>query len=175
MSDPRVGWLSADFEAARALARESDILSVAAVDGAPPERVLVELRCRTLTRAGSGAIGEARRVVLGVWFPADYLRRVARPLEILTVLEPQNLWHPNVLPPGICIGPIDAGTSIVELIFRAYEVITYQRFTPVEHNSLNPAACAWARANLARFPVDRRPLKRRRLELGLEPSKAVSS
>jgi hypothetical protein len=163
LGDPRAGWLRADFDAGLALACESDIVSVEAVDGPPPERVLVELRCTTLVRAGSGAILEARRVLLGVRFSSDYLRCVDRPQDVLTVLEPENIWHPNVLAPAICIGPIDAGTSIVHLIFRAYEVVTYQRFTPVEYNSLNPAACAWARANLQRFPVDPRPLRRRRL------------
>ena len=34
-----------------------------------------------------------------------------------------------------------------------------------EDDALNQAACQWARANLARLPVDTRPLKRRSLAL----------
>jgi hypothetical protein len=38
----------------------------------------------------------------------------------------------------------------------------------IEQDALNPDACQWARANLARLPIDARPLKRRPLALRLD-------
>jgi hypothetical protein len=38
-----------------------------------------------------------------------------------------------------------------------------------ENNALNTEACAWARRNLHRFPVDSRPLKRRTADFSIEP------
>jgi hypothetical protein len=77
------------------------------------------------------------------------------------------VWHPNIAvhAPMICIGRIAPGTSLKDLLHRLYEVISYQRYTPNEFDSLNKACCAWARANADRFPTDRRPLKRRALNL----------
>jgi hypothetical protein len=37
-----------------------------------------------------------------------------------------------------------------------------------EDDALNKAACAWAREHQDRFPVDRRPLRRRQLELTVD-------
>ncbi|HVR30785.1 MAG TPA: hypothetical protein VMS86_14780 [Thermoanaerobaculia bacterium] len=38
-----------------------------------------------------------------------------------------------------------------------------------EDDALNREACVWARANQHRFPLDRRPLKRRALRFELRP------
>ena len=65
-------------------------------------------------------------------------------------ISPTNIFHPNVAPtvapPSfICIGRIAPGTSLCELIFQVYEVLTYAILTPREDNALNRDACAWAR------------------------------
>ena len=43
---------------------------------------------------------------------------------------------------------------------QIHEIVTWQKVTMREDDALNHAACQWARANRARFPVDSRPLKR---------------
>jgi hypothetical protein len=58
---------------------------------------------------------------------------------------------------------------LVDLLYQVYEILTYQKLTPREDDALNKEACHWARANQKRFPIDRRPLKRRSLALEVEP------
>ena len=94
-------------------------------------------------------------------FAPDYLRVVRDPAWTVSLLSPRNLHHPNVAPPFMCIGRIAPGTSLCELIFQVYEVLTFQKLTPREEDCLNREACAWARGNMQRFPLDARPLRRR--------------
>ena len=51
--------------------------------------------------------------------------------------------------------------------YQLFEIITYKRVTMREDDALNPVACAWARRNTHRFPIDPRPLKRRTVEFRL--------
>ena len=167
-------FLARQSEEGMALAAASDLLELVPVDGAPPQRYLADFRCRGLVQTESGEIVTADRFVVGVWFPDDYLRR-ADPFQVLTWLEPGCIFHPNVSSnaPLICIGRLAPGTSLVDLLYRCFEIITYSKVTMREDDALNKEACAWARNNQHRFPVDRRPLKRRRVEFGLENLETV--
>lgn len=78
------------------------------------------------------------------------------------------MWHPNIRAPFVCIGPVVPGTGLVDLVHRLFDVITFKNVTMREDNALNKEACLWARRHIDLFPVDRRPLKRRTLNLGIE-------
>lgn len=147
-----------------ALADSSDILDLHVCVSAPPHFV-AEYQCKGLVRDGVGDVKEASRFQVGIWFPPDYLRR-ADPFQMLRLFTP-GVWHPNVSVdlPLICIGRLMPGTSLVDILYQVYDILTYQKYNPRENDALNAAACAWARNNQHRFPVDRRPLKRRKLNL----------
>jgi ubiquitin-protein ligase len=147
-----------------ALAEASDVLSLHIPPMAPPHFV-AEFLCKGLIRDSAGEIKEASRFQVGVWFPADYLRR-ADPFEMVRLFTP-GVWHPNVSQdlPLICTGRISPGTPLVDILFQIYDILTYQKYNPREDDSLNRAACSWARENQNLFPTDRRPLKRRSLNL----------
>ena len=134
-----------------------------------PSRYLVRFHCKGLVRDGGGAVLEADRFDVGVWFPSDYLRRAAPP-QVLTWLGPRNVFHPNISDqaPFICVGHLSPGTPLVDLIYQCFEIITYNKVTMREDDALNKDACAWARHNLHRFPVDSRPLKRRAVDIQIE-------
>jgi ubiquitin-protein ligase len=151
-----------------ALSDASDVLSLRQSPMTPPHFV-AEYTCNGLIRDAAGEIREANQFQVGIWFPADYLRR-ADPFEMLRIFTP-NVWHPNVGSelPLICIGRLTPGTSLVDILFQVYEILTYQKYNPREDDALNKAACAWARANQDRFPVDRRPLKHQSLKLEVRP------
>jgi hypothetical protein len=151
-----------------ALAESSDLLRLHLSPAAPPHFV-AEYLCKGLVRDGAGEIKEASGFQVGVWFPPDYLRR-ADPFEMLRIFTP-GVWHPNVGDdlPLICIGRLAPGTLLVEILYRVYDILTYQKYNPRENDSLNKAACAWARNNQDRFPIDRRPLKRASLGLEVQP------
>jgi hypothetical protein len=142
-----------------ALAESSDLLSLQPIGPAPTQQFLAQFRCKGLVRE-NGSIVEADRFVVGIHFPEDYLR--TNDLRaVATMLEPLTVYHPNVRGPAICIGAMPGGTSLVDIVYQVFEILSYNRVTMREDDALNIEACAWARANQHRFPVDTRPLKRR--------------
>jgi hypothetical protein len=161
-------FLDRQREDGLALARESDLLDLVPFDDEPTTRYVACFRCKGLVRAPDGEIREADHFEVGIWFPPDYLRR-AEPWQVLTWLGPSNVFHPNISDrlPFICVGRLEPGTPLVDLLYQCFEIITYQKVTMREDDALNRAACAWARDHQDRFPVDRRPLKRRRLRLAV--------
>lgn len=180
MNDPVLSaFLTRQYEEGMALARESDILDLepfplrgasASICSGPPDRYLATLRSKGLVIDEANQVREAGLFKIGIHFPEDYLRRV-EPFRVLTLLFPWNVFHPNVSPcgPFICAGRIGPGTGLVELAYQSFEIFSYQRVTMKEDDALNPAACAWARKNQHRFPIDPRPLKRRAVDFEFEP------
>jgi len=152
-------FLARQLEEGMALARGSDILDLLPVGGTPPSRYLAEYRCVGAVRDASSVVA-ADRFQVGVYFPPDYLRTVD-PALVLTLLAPAQVWHPNVRAPFICAGHVTPGTGLVDLLHRVYEILSFHKVNMREDDALNREACAWARANVHRFPLDPRPLARR--------------
>ena len=168
-------FLQKQFEEGSKLAQESDLLELHSQDRGddPPDRYVLQFRCKGLVRSSGGEVAEASEFLVGIWFPSWYLREV-NPFETLTWLGPGNVWHPNIIPPRICVGHIPPGTELKDLIYQCYEIITYFNWAP--HDALNVEASQWARNHQERFPVDKRPLKRRALNLNVvEKKKAENS
>ena len=163
------GFLGRQFEEGMALAADSDLFRLVPFDGAHHQRYVAEFRCTGLVQAASGEIVPADHFGIGIWFPDDYLR-FADPFTVLTMLGPPQTFHPNVSAhaPFICPGYLAAGTELVDILYRCFEILTWNRVTMVEKDALNVEACAWARRNLHRLPVDNRPLKRARTDFRVE-------
>lgn len=160
------GFLEAQYEQGMALAGESDLLDLAP-QGPPPHRAyLARFSCTGLVRGPDGGVIEASEFHVAILFPPHYLRR-AHTAETLFWAGPSSAFHPNIDPARqlVCIGDLWPGTGIAEILFRTFALITYKKLTTVESDALNYEACAWARRNMHRFPVDPRPLKRRKLGL----------
>jgi hypothetical protein len=145
---------------ALAMARESDLLEVEPVGTRPYQHYLLRFRCKGLVHEG-GRIVEAERFEVGVYFPADYHDRV-NPAEVLTLLGPVNVFHPNVRFPFICPGNIWRGMPIYDLALQVHEILTWNKYNMNEFDALSPAVCKWARQHVDRFPIDDRPLLNRR-------------
>jgi hypothetical protein len=162
-------FLTRQHEAAEELAAASDILKVQAVDAEPHQRWIAEYHARGLIQAASGEIVEADGFAVGIWLPEDYLR-VVRPGQVLTYLGPhRHPWHPNIRPPFVCLR-IAPGTALVDLLYWCYEMWTWSLYYTGDEG-LNHAAAQWARGqDRSRFPIDRRPLKRRHLDIHLTPA-----
>ena len=164
-------FLKRQHEEGMALAASSDLLELfpAATDGvAPPQDYLARFNCKGLVR-WEGEVYEADCFEVLIYFPDDYLR-AANPFQVLTWNYPAEVFHPNISDrsPLICVGRLAPGTSLTDILFQCWEIITYNKVTMREDDALNVEACAWARRNQHRFPVDRRPLKRRILNLQIE-------
>jgi hypothetical protein len=152
-------FLARQLKLGMELARQSDLLDLLPIRS---DRYVAEFHCKGLIRDATGVITEASKFHVAFWFPSYYLRR-AEPLEIVTWLHPFNVWHPNIRPPLVCLGRISPGAELEDLIYQVFEVITYCNWA--SHDALNPEAAQWARNNQHRLPIDRRPLKRRTLNL----------
>ena len=162
-------FLLRQMEEGMALATSSDLLELAVSPIAPPHFVAT-FHCKGLVQLEDGSIEEANFFQAGIWFPPDYLRRVD-PFDIVRWFGPSNIFHPNisVIAPLVCLGRISPGTGLTDLLMQLYDIITYNKFTPREDDCLNKACCSWVRDHQHRFPVDRRPLKRRPLNLEVSP------
>jgi hypothetical protein len=155
-------FLERQSEDVRALAAASDIVDVLPMGPPPAQRFMARFRCTGLVRDAHGQIVEANEFLTAIWLPDDFLRRLS-PVEIVTIVHPLGVFHPNV-PDGLpfmCLGDLRPGTPLVDIIFQIFEILTYQNFTCREDRALSHAACQWTRNNLARLPLDRRSLKRR--------------
>jgi hypothetical protein len=149
-----------ESQGAEARGLRSDVARLVPIGPAPHRYYVAEFRCTSVIRAPDGHIGPASGVYrAGIHFPDDYLRR-AHAAQVVSWMEPLNIFHPNIAPPFVCIGRLVPGTKLIDLLFQIYEVVTFFKVTPREDDALNKSACAWARANKRLFPVDRTPLRR---------------
>ncbi len=161
-------FLTTQHAEGMALAAASDLLELfVASTGDQLQRYLARFRRTGLLYAPDGQITPGNDFSVGIWFPDDYLRRV-EPAQVVTWLGPRAVWHPNILPPFLCVGRLAPGTGLVDLLYQIFEIITYTKVTMREDDALNKEACVWARHHQDWFPVDTRPLKRRALDLRVE-------
>jgi hypothetical protein len=166
MSDPVLeGFLRRQMADGLKLASESDLLELVPQS---LDRYIAIFRCKGLVRGADGEVVETSEHHVGIWFNSEYCR-AANPLDVLTWLYPFNAWHPNIRPPLICVGRIPPATELCDLLYQVYEIITYQNWA--SHDGLNLSACQWARNTQTPLPVDRRPLKRRVLDLRVKEVK----
>jgi hypothetical protein len=158
-------FFSRQYEEGMALAAASDVLKLTAephVD-APPRRYVATFLCNTLVEAG-GRVARANRVVVGIAFPEHYLHE-ASSYEVLNILHPSTIFHPNIRFPFICVGDLfmRPGTKLVEILYQVHAILTYSKWSA--NSPLCEAAAQWARRHQDELPCDRRPLKRRTLDL----------
>ena len=157
-------FLERQCEEGMALAAASDLLELTPLGPAPATQAYyAHLHCKGLV-CRAEQVAEHDHFLVGIYFPDAYLRRFDT-ARVLSWCRPIEIWHPNIRPPFMCVGRMQPGTPLVDLIYQVYEIITYHNVEMREPNALNHDACAWARNNLQRFPIDRRPLRRRKRPL----------
>jgi hypothetical protein len=164
MNDPiLISWLEQQALEAEELDRESDVVNISPIGSTPYQRYVVEYHCKGLVKTVRG-VEEANRFAVGFYFPTDYWHRV-HPAEVVTLLWPVNLWHSNSRFPYICVGRLLPGTGLIDLITQVYSILTFNNITIREDDALQPEVSAWARRNMHRFPLENRPLRRRKINL----------
>ena len=143
---PRHRRLQADYERLAQAFGDHAHIRLAAAEGQPPERYVLDLQVRSLVPAGESAVpGDAHRVE--IFLPLDYPRRP----PFCRMLSP--VFHPNIDPQKICIGDHwSAGQTLEQLVRRIAEMLAYQSYNT--KSPLNARAAAWAEANAARLPLD---------------------
>jgi len=162
-------FLRKQYTEGLALAAASDVLELRPLceANAPPQRYLARFHCQGFVE-NRGQITKADRFDIGIYFPDQYLRE-ANNFEVISWLWPQNVFHPNVKVPFVCLGEfLRPGTKLVEILFTMHAIITHHKWAA--HSPLNETAAQWTRANQSRLPADKRPLKRRALDLQISLS-----
>jgi hypothetical protein len=154
-------FLEAQLLAGMSLASESDILDLAPVPPFPPQCYLARFTCRGLAGRSATSLNSVEHIVVGIRFPNDYLRRKLNPVEVITLLEPVDLWHSNVNAPFVCVGDWVPGTPLTDLLHQLYEIFSWQKKNTV--HGLNPLAMEWALQHADELPLDRRPLRSRKI------------
>jgi len=149
-------FLASQFDEALRLSASSDIVTAVPVD---PQRYLLRFGTRGLVLDGAGVPRVHDEFHVGVCFPADYVRIEPHPARVIQWLGPWEVFHPNIRPPFVCLGPIAPGEGLVDLAYRLFEVISFHRVSP--HDPLNAAAAQWVRNHRHELPLDRRSLLRR--------------
>src|SRR5262249_50325583 len=129
-------------------------------------------KTRGLVRDGQGEPQVNERHVVAVRFMPDYLRRADR-FEMIALVEPRNVFHPNLMPPAICL-QVRPGETLTELCESLHALFSWRLRNLREDDALNTAACAWGRCHLEQLPIDRRPLFGRTLKITLEPAETNS-
>lgn len=175
MSDRIIqGFRAHQYEDVTSLAKASDVVEILPVEGDPPARYIISVRAKGLIQGKADRIMEADRCDIMIWLPDDYLRR-AEAVQVLTYLGPSRRpWHPNIRPPYICMN-IRPGTPLVDLTYACFSLWTWDLYYTGD-NGLNPAASQWARNQPpGRFPVDRRPLRRRHVKLKISVAEGVAA
>lgn len=162
------GFLDSQYQQGVALAADSDILKLMPMAGPGSDRYIAEFNCRGLIQNAEGEIVEFNRFAVGIWFPEDYLRRVDLSVVVSYLGPAPRPWHPNIRPPFLCLH-ITPGTPLVTILHSCYELFTWS-LKNTGDEGLNHAASQWARQqDPSWFPIDRRPLRRRKLRLNVNP------
>jgi hypothetical protein len=90
------------------------------------------------------------------------------PGRTICIVGPHEVFNPHIRFPFICTGSITPGTPFVQLLYRIYEILTFWPCRYKLDHPFNLDAAEWVRRNPDRVPTDRRPLRRRRLDLYIE-------
>ncbi len=135
----------------------SDIARVRPIGGWPPRHYFADFQCRTLVKQPDGEVAIANHAAVGIYFPPDYLIR-AHTAQVLTLIGPSNVFHPNIKGPAICIGRMQPAMDIVSLLYQIFETLSFLTFSTSD--ALDPVAAAYVRQHLNLFPTDNRPLCR---------------
>ncbi len=147
------------------LALESDVVSILAEKGSPPDHYLCCLEhIEHLVRDRNGVVQITDDALLmELCVPADYLKLTDPNLGMRVVGLGSPIFHPNVRGSIVCLGEtFQPGTGLHEIVRMAYEVVSYQMVTADERNAFDPEACRFVRdnpdilKNLRRLPLRRR-------------------
>ena len=124
-------------------------------------RSLWLFKMSTLVERQDGTIHRAGPILLGVRYHESFLAQAPHPWEIVTVLQPRRVFHPNCSPAGAaCLGAPQAGLSLDFILTQAWFGLNFnmRKVNTLRGEILNPKAARFVRANAERFPLTEKGL-----------------
>jgi len=153
VSTVRERRLLADADRVRALvAANPDRLELIQVEGRPPTRYVIELRCRSVVSLGMVRVQYGDVHQLAIELPPDYPLGSPPRAKVLTPIR-----HPHVFrnTQEVCIGYKRLVTEFLDaFVCRMYDLL---RYDPKGLDPRSPAdyeAMQWALHNKGRLPLD---------------------
>lgn len=146
----------------RELENRSAVLHVLEAQALAAEvRMLLLFDTPTLVRPPDGVVRCQGPVVAGCRYHQRFLSEVPLPWEIVTIVSPRFVFHPNINPAGaLCLGHPPPAVRLPEIMHMTWAALVFnlRLVDTVEWHGLNPQAAAFVRANQHRFPLDARGL-----------------
>jgi hypothetical protein len=130
-------------------------------DGGPEIHCVVRFDTETLVKLPGGAVRRAGPVLAGIRYHVRFLSEAPVPWEIVTLLEPLGVFHPNANPAGaLCLGHPPPGIPLEQILHMVWQAITLnlRSVDTVDWHGLNPEAAAYVRAHREQFPLTDRGL-----------------
>jgi ubiquitin-protein ligase len=145
---PRLRRLIADHQHVTTALSAHPRIKLVSTEGNPPEKYLVEFGVAGLVPSPNEGFYTGNVHRAEIWLSLDYPRRP----PFCRMVTP--VFHPNIDPQKICIGDHwNAGQSLLELIVRIGEMITYQSYNV--KSPLNAKAAMWAEQNETQLPLEK--------------------
>ena len=124
-------------------------------------RAVLLLKTPTLVRLPGQAPVLGGPVVVGFRYHEKWLSQAPVPWEVITILEPFDIFLPSVSPAGgLCLGHPPANFSVESVLHLTWAaVVVNMRITnTVDWQIFRPEAAAYLRSNKEKFPITRRGL-----------------
>lgn len=150
--------------AARQLDRDSPNFKLLATNRQPNEwRMVFSMLVHVMVSDQLG-IHRAGPCQLGFRYHRRHLACAPEPTELVTVLFPNNVFHPNIAPSGtMCLGHTRPGFSLEAIVHQVWGGLNMNcQFVNTTHGEvLNGRAAEYVRQNLQHFPFSSRGLYER--------------
>jgi len=149
----------------------SGVMHVIGIRDGPDEvRAMLAFDIETLVKRPGKSVTRRGPVITGMRYHRQFLAVAPNPSEIVQVIRPTSVFHPNVWPNGaLCLGHPRTGISMDEVLHLTWAALTLntRRVNTVAWDAANEEAADYVRARKDLFPLTRIGL--------LEPAGAEAS
>src|SRR5207249_9207748 len=110
-----------------ALPRRSPVVEVLGVQDLGCElRTMLLFKTETLVQARDGAVQRKGPVAVGLRYNERFLSEAPNPSEIVSILEPFFVFHPNVSRTGaLCLGHPQPGLPLEEILHMTWAALVF--------------------------------------------------
>ena len=122
-------------------------------------RAIVAFNTKTLVRDKDGTVRRAGPVVLGIRYHERFLTVTPHPMEVVSVLQPSSIYHPNCSDSGaLCIGHPAPGIPLDLILHQVWAGLMFNMKTVNTQPGqiVNPEAALYVCANAHLFPISTR-------------------
>jgi hypothetical protein len=124
-------------------------------------RAVLVFRSKTLVKGPDGSVSTAGPVVCGIRYLDRFLWEAPHPLEIVTIFQPDRVFHPNCTTGGsLCLGHPSAGLTLETILNQVWAGLNLNMKVVDTRpgNIANHEAARWVAANAHLFPLSSKGL-----------------